>query len=203
MSWKHKWTFMELPVPPMYHVDGTLTRDDFAWQVRKGPDGPRDEPPPARVACPDCTALGVKPVHQSTLLLDMIDVTTDICTTCNGQGELVDWTGCDVRVRAKYPASERIVHDDTKAVLKKRFPNARICDVELVAVQTHQLRAPEVVAATTLEEKLQAMARLDGSPWAGEVEQCATLLLSTEDGDAVLAQVRAELEPLAQLQEQQ
>ena len=205
--WLHQWSFVELPVPPMYHVQGNLSRDVFEWQVRKGPDGPQDTLPPGRLPCMACRAR----THSSGDLFDVVDVTDAtlaldtalVCKECNGQGELVDWTGCDVRVRAKYHASERIVHDDMKAKLKARFPNARICDVELVAVQDRQVRAPEVVAETTLEGKLQAMARLDGTAWAGEVETCAALLLSTEDGESVVAQVRAELEPLAQLQEQQ
>lgn len=205
--WLHQWSFMELPVPPMYHVQGTLSRSVFEWSVRKGPDGPADTLPPGRIKCTDCG--GFTAAAPQGELFDVTDEDADttggapICIMCNGQGELVDWTGCDVRVRAKYPASERLVHDGTKGMLKARFTNARICEVELVAVHSRELRAPEVIAETTLEGKLAAMARLDGTQWAGEVEQCAALLLSTEDGDAVLAQVRAELEPLAQLQEQQ
>lgn len=202
----HDWKFVELPVPPMYHVQGTLSRNVFEWSVRKGPDGPADTAPETRITCPDCLGnTGPNPPAGGGMLFDVTDTTdgTPVCCTCNAEGTLVDWTGCDVRVRAKYPQAERLVHDGTKAMLKRRFPNARICDVELVAVQSRELRAPEVIAETTLEGKLQAMARLDGTQWAGEVEQCAALLLSTEDGDAVLAQVRAELEPLAQLQEQQ
>jgi len=202
------WSFKELPVPPMYHVQGTLSRDIYEWSVRKGPDGPNDELPTGRVVCIDCHGQHRQATGDLFDVTNMTDVTLalgeqPVCTTCNGQGELVDWTGCDVRVRAKYPASERLVHDDTKAKLKRRFVNARICEVELVAVQDRQLRAPEVIAETTLEGKLRAMARLDGTQWAGEVEQCAALLLSTEDGDAVVVQVQQQLEPLAQLQEQQ
>lgn len=207
---RHHWSFRELPVPPMYHVQGTLSRDVYEWQVRKGPDGPVDTLPTGRIKCHACAGVAVH-ARQDDLLGQLDDVTdatlqladTLLCATCNGQGELVDWTGCDVRVRAKYPASERLVHDDTKAKLKLRFPNARIIDIELVAVQDRQLRAPEVVAAGTLEEKLAAMARLDGTSWAGTVQECAQLLLSTEDGDAVVAQVQQELEQLAQLQEAQ
>lgn len=200
--WTHSWGFVELPVPPMYHVQGTLARSVFDWQVRKGPDGPVDTLPTARIKCTDCGGYTSAPPAG-----DLFDVTdavdphdtewTAICITCNGQGELVDWTGCDVRVRAKYPQAERIVHAATKAHIERMFPNARYRDIELIAVPSRELRAPEVAAATTVEEKLKAMARLDGTEWVGDVERCTALLLSTEDGDAVVADVQQRLEPLA------
>lgn len=197
--WTHRWQFKELPVPPMYHVQGTLSRNVFEWQVRKGPDGPVDTLPDGRIKCHDCG--GHTAAAPQGGLFDVTDEDTTggapICCTCNGQGELVDWTGCDVRVRAKYPQSERLVHGDTKEILARRFPNARYSDIELIAVQSRELRAPEVAAATTVEEKLKVMARLDGTQWVGDVERCATLLLSTEDGDAVVADVQQRLEPLA------
>lgn len=188
----YSWQFKELPVPPMYHVQGTLARNVFEWQVRKGPDGPVDTLPEGRLKCTTC--------QQAISPGDLFDVTEDnvlVCTVCNGQRELVDWTGCDVRVRAKYPQAERIVHADSKARIERMFPNARYIDVELIAVQSRELRAPEVAAAVTVDEKLKAMARLDGTEWVGDVERCATLLLSTEDGDAVVADVERRLEPLA------
>lgn len=202
----HRWIFNELPVPPMYHVQGTLSRNVFEWQVRKGPDGPVDTLPEARIKCSACNGKHVQ--QQIGDLLDVTDVTDDtlqlaekmVCTTCNGQGELVDWTGCDVRVRAKYPQSERLVHDDAKERIARMFPNARYRDIELISVQSRELRAPEVAAAVTVDEKLKAMARLDGTQWVGDVERCAALLLSTEDGDAVVADVEQRLEPLAVLE---
>jgi len=197
----HSWQFKELPVPPMYHVQGTLARDVFEWQVRKGPDGPVDDMPTARVKCSACGghAPTVTPAGMlfGVELVDVTDNATLLCTTCNGQGELVDWAGCDVRVRAKYPQSERIVHADAKERIARMFPNARYRDIELIAVPSRELRAPEVAAAATVDEKLKAMARLDGTEWAGDVERCAALLLSTEDGDAVVADVQQRLEPLA------
>lgn len=200
--WLHQWTFNELPVPPMYHVQGALSRDVFDWQVRKGPDGPLDDMPTQRVPCPDCGSQ-VRPPGQplgtlfNETLEDVTGIASKICTTCNGQGQLVDWTGCDVRVRAKYPQSERLVHADAKERIARMFPNARYRDIELISVQSRELRAPEVAAAVTVDEKLKAMARLDGTEWVGDVERCAALLLSTEDGDAVVADVEGRLEPLA------
>lgn len=191
--WTHKWHFKELPIPPMYHVQGTLSRNVFDWQVRKGPDGPIDDMPAARVPCTVCGPQTISPG-------DLFDVTEDSqlrCTVCNGQRELVDWTDCDVRVRAKYPQAERLVHGDAKERIARMFPNARYRDIELIAVQSRELRAPEVAAAVTVGEKLKVMARLDGTEWVGDVERCTELLLSTEDGDAVVADVQSRLEPLA------
>lgn len=199
----HSWQFKELPVPPMYHVQGTLSRNVFEWQVRKGPDGPIDTLPTGRIKCTDCG--GQHPTVGGGLLFDVTDggepddstSTALLCNVCNGQGELVDWTGCDVRVRAKYPQAERLVHGDAKERIARMFPNARYRDIELIAVQSRELRAPEVAAAVTVGEKLKVMARLDGTEWVGDVERCTALLLSTEDGDAVVADVQQRLEPLA------
>jgi len=183
--------FNELDVVPMYHVQGVLSRDAFDWQVRKGPDGPTDEPPTVRII------RDLKPTHGE-LVGDLLSIACDVVDS----EEVVDWTGCDVRVRAKYPQSERAVIGDARERIATMFPGARHLEIELSAVPDRQLRAPEVAAATTVEEKLKAMARLDGTEWAGEVERCATLLLSTEDGDAIVADVEARLEPLASMEQQ-
>jgi len=186
--WRHSWTFKELAIPSMYHVQGTLSRDAFDWQVRKGPDGPTDEPPTAR------HIRALKPTHTE-LVGDLLSIACDVVDS----EEVVDWTGCDVRVRAKYPQSERAVIGDARERIANMFPGARHLEIELSAVPDRQLRAPEVAAATTVEEKLKAMARLDGTEWAGDVERCAALLLATEDGDAVVADVEARLEPLVEV----
>jgi Calcineurin-like phosphoesterase len=200
VPWVHQWIFNELPVPPMYHVEGTLTRDSFDWNVRKGQDGPSDHPPAARVPCPDCG--GQHPLVNNSLFEDVTVDELPLCRTCNGQGELVDWTGCDVRVRARYAQSERAVLSNVSARIGRMFHGARHLELEMVAVSQRELRAPEVAAAVTLPEKLQAWSRLTGTPWSGEIERCAGQLLSSDDGDAVVNDVQTRLELLAQLRQE-
>jgi DNA repair exonuclease SbcCD nuclease subunit len=188
--WRHSWKFNELAIPAMYHVQGTLTRDAFLWEVRKGPDGATDEPPTARYI------RAVKPTHGE-LAGDLLSIACDFVES----EQVVDWTGCDVRVRAKYPQSERAVIGDARARIAALFQNARHLEIEISAVPDRQLRAPEVAAAVTVDEKLKAMARLDGSEWSGEIARCTALLMSTEDGDAVVADVEARLKPLASMEQ--
>lgn len=144
-QWSHAEQFLPVPVAPMYHVDGTLTRSGFAYDTAGLP---------------------------------------------------TDWTGCDVRVRASYVASERDVLVDARERVRRQFAGARRFEFEPVAVPERQLRAPEVVEAQTLRDKLQAWARLTETAWSAEVVRCADLLEGTEDGDAVVASVEARLRPL-------
>lgn len=161
--WCYEVEFVPLVVPPMYHVEGKLTRDDFTWAVRKGPGGPADDPP----------VVNSRP----------------------------DWTGCDVRVRVSYAATERAVLAGLRARVAAEFAGARRLEIEPVAIPERALRAPEVVAAQTLDDKLQAWARLSGVAWGDRLAARATELQATEDGDAVVAAVEARLAPLATLQE--
>lgn len=48
------WTssFLDVDVPPLYHVEGTFSRETgFDWTVKKGPDGPRQDPPETWDGC--------------------------------------------------------------------------------------------------------------------------------------------------------
>ena len=109
---------------------------------------------------------------------------------------MVDWTGSDVRVRYRYAASERDVLSTSKTRIAAQFPGVRRLDLEPIAVSTREVRAPEVVAAVGLDEKLKAWARLSGVSWSAEIERCASLLLASEDGDPVVADTVARLNPL-------
>lgn len=44
-SYDYRVEFVQLNVPPMFHVEGTLTRDGFEHAVTKGPGGATDEAP--------------------------------------------------------------------------------------------------------------------------------------------------------------
>jgi hypothetical protein len=50
-GWRYDWQPISVPVAPMYHVDGEMTRDGFTWKVTKGPDGPEMEAPPSWRGC--------------------------------------------------------------------------------------------------------------------------------------------------------
>lgn len=104
-----------------------------------------------------------------------------------------DWAGCDIRARVRYVPAERALLGDIRTRVQSEFPGARRVDVEPIAVQQRELRAPEVVQATTLSEKLRAWARLTGTPWAAEMERCAERLLSTDDGEAIIGSAAARL----------
>ena len=91
-----------------------------------------------------------------------------------------DWAGCETRVRFSFPASERQFVDESK--IRVLFPGALRLDLEPVAVPDRALRAPEVAAATTLPEKVDAWSRLNGGSNvpASVLQKLATL----EHGDA-------------------
>jgi hypothetical protein len=136
--WRHTWRFCEVPVAPMYHVEGELTRDRFTWQICRGPGGVADQAPQ-------------------------------------------DWSGCDVRVRVRYGQAERGVLGDAQVRVRAPFVGARRLEVELIALPDRALRAPEVVAATTLSEKLRAWARLEGVEWTDEIARRADILLAARE----------------------
>lgn len=191
--WSHAETFVPIPVPPMFHVEGTLSRDGFDWVVKKGPDGPQDDAP--MVPCPSCAS---DPV--TTTLFDSAPPAL-ACAVCAGTRQVADFTGCDVRVRASYPSSEASVLDGAKARIRTlpAFVGARRFEFEPMAVSDRTVRAPEVVAAQTFDEKLRAWAKLSAVAWAGEITACAERLQQTDDGDAVVAAATARLTPLVEI----
>lgn len=155
-GWRHEIEFCPVVLPPMYHVEGTLTRDAFDWRVTRGVDGPEDAAPS-------------------------------------------DWTGSDVRVRMRYATAEREVLTAARDRVAQIFAGARRLELEPMAVSTRELRAPEVVQATTLPDKLRAWGRLTGVSWTAEIDRCAAQLLAVEEADVLAAEVEARLGPLADL----
>jgi len=115
------WSIARRPlaIPPMFHVEGRLTRERFALAET-------------------CVAEARRRYDED------------------------DWTGCDVRVRYTYAASERAVLDE--APLRARFATALRVKIEGVAVPDRTLRAPTVAAATTLRDKLAAYLGVDALP---------------------------------------
>ena len=106
------------------------------------------------------------------------------------------WVGCDARCRFRYAAAERDVLAGAKARIAAQFLGVRRLDLEPIAISTREVRAPEVVSAVGLDDKLKAWARLSGVLWSAEIERCASLLLASEDGDPVVEETVARLSPL-------
>lgn len=187
-DWTHAETFVDLEVPPMYHVEGTLTRDDFTWRVTKGPNGPVDDAHGS--PCEACAGTG-KTSAASASLFD--EAAVDKCAACNGIGTLA-FAGADVRVRASYKQSERDVLIGARDRVAALFPGVRRFEFEPIAIADRALRAPEIVQATTIEEKLAAWAKLSGVTWSDRIEFATSELLATDDGDAVVARFAAYVE---------
>lgn len=98
------------------------------------------------------------------------------------------WAGCEVRVRYRFAASERDVLPVGR--VRDAFLAADRCDLEPIAVPDTQVRAPEVIAARTLAEKLAAWAELNGGTLAPSVIEKLSAL---ERGDAADIIMRAAL----------
>jgi hypothetical protein len=128
-----------IDVPPMYHVEGDLSRNDFVWKCTAGPGGDQVLEP----ACACLTADGAPVVG---------------CTDCCGSG--VSWKGCEVRVRYKFKQSERSILRD--AIVKACFVGALNVEYEPVCIPDRALRSPEVAAARTITEKFVAWATVNG-----------------------------------------
>jgi len=74
-----------LHVAPMFHIEGTLTREGFTWTA---PEGARP--------CPACQSAAAVPP----------------CAVCEGRG--YDWTGTEVRVRYAFDATVKDALDESQ-----------------------------------------------------------------------------------------
>lgn len=136
-----------IDVPPMYHVEGELTREGFTWELSA------DQPPPTN-------------------------------------GAAIDWTGCEVRVRYRFKASEREVLDHERVA--REFAGAARFKPEPLAVPDRDIRAPEIANEHTIPGKVAAYLKAPLSPgMAGKVAA-----LEHEEPAAVLAGVDAQLAAL-------
>lgn len=97
-----------------------------------------------------------------------------------------DWSGCDVRCRYRYRASERAALDADH--VHALFASALRLKVESVVIPDREVRAAGVATAKTLHDKLAAM-RPDGLLPASVATKVTTL--EQRDRDSVLADVRA------------
>lgn len=142
-SWCHTWQFVELPVAPLWHVEGELTRDGFTFVCTTGVGG------------------------------DVVDTPTT-------------WKGSEVRVRYRFNKAEAGVIDE--AHIHAEFAEAKALKLDPVPVHEQRVRAPEVAAAVTLEDKVKACCELQQIPFtSGMAAKLAAL--QQQDPAVVLAGV--------------
>ncbi len=103
------------------------------------------------------------------------------------------WAGCAVRLRAKYRQSEGVVLAEAEKEARALFAEAEDFEFEPVCVPDRAVRAPEVAAARTLAEKIQAWATVTGTVLP-ETALMKLALLETTDPDALVTQVEEALD---------
>lgn len=109
--------------------------------------------------------------------------------------------GIEVRVRVKYPKSERTFWLMAQPQILADFAEAKLT-IDPVCEPDNALRAPEVIAARTLAEKVAAWAKVTGTVLPDLVlDKLALLERATPDD--VLAQVRREVAALLASTEEQ
>jgi DNA repair exonuclease SbcCD nuclease subunit len=108
-----------------------------------------------------------------------------------------DWSGCDVRVRFSYRASEKSVLNESDA--RDLFAGALRLKIEAVAIPDRELRAPEVAAAKTLPEKLAAYRKVDQLE-PSIAEKLARL--QQQDSTTLLADVEREIAAIERTREE-
>jgi hypothetical protein len=86
-------------------------------------------------------------------------------------GDPAAFKGADVRVRYTYLRAEAAILN--VALIHAEFAEARSLKIEAVPQHEHELRAPEVIAATTLVDKLRAYAESQGLPWSDALAEKA------------------------------
>lgn len=119
------------------------------------------------------------------------DGLADVVVTAGPGGERQDappsWAGAEVRVRYRFAASERsVINDD---VIREGFQDAARLHLDPVAVPDRDVRAPQVAAALTLEDKVVAYLETDGKSASPGVLAKLTALQQQDSAD-VLADVR-------------
>ncbi len=103
-----------------------------------------------------------------------------------------DWRGCWVRLRAHYRQSEGVVLADAQREAKALFADAERFEFEPVCEPDRAVRAPEVAAARTLQEKVEAWATVTGTALPATVAE-KLRRLETTDAAALVAEVEAAL----------
>lgn len=99
------------------------------------------------------------------------------------------WAGADVRVRFRFASADTGALAFIKAQILAEFADAAHLELEPVAVAEREVRAPEVLAAQTLDGKVRAWAAAAGVTTPDSV-LAKLALLESLDAEAVLARVQ-------------
>jgi hypothetical protein len=105
------------------------------------------------------------------------------------------WAGTWVRLRAHYRQSEGVVLEAAQREARTLFAEAERFEFEPVCEPDRAVRAPEVAAARTLAEKVQAWAAVTGATLP-ETALDKLRRLETTDADALVEEVMQELSPV-------
>lgn len=184
----------ELRSAPMWHIEGDLTRDGFDYQATAGPGGGVQEFPVR--TCDECGGAGSIEVADGCVP----------CTWCGGhdceagQGALVDWTGCDIRVRYRMKRSERSVLNEK--LVADSFPGALRVQLDPIIDGDRDVRAPEVAAAVTLADKLSALLATGGQTVSDGLRE-KQVILERQPAEMVLTEVHQFIAKLEAVMAQQ
>lgn len=146
-GWHYVVESHPIDVAPMYHVEGTLTREGFTWAL----DG-------------KCILDGGAPPES--------------------------FAGAEVRVRFTFTAAEKSALNFE--LVKVPFEGAKRIDLDPIAEHTRALRAPEVAAAVTVEDKIAAFIRGAGLEWTPGL-QAKFAALQQPDTAAFLTELESTL----------
>ncbi len=105
-------------------------------------------------------------------------------------GGVIDTAGADVRVRFRFLKAEAGAIDPT--LIRRLFADARSIKLDPIPELEHQVRAPEIAAATTLEQKVKVYAATRGIPWTPAMEQ-KLAALQAQDEQALIAAITQSL----------
>lgn len=136
--------------------------------------------------------LDVAPMYHVEGKLDREGFTWNVVGEAPFQpDDLVDWTGAEVRVRFRFAAADKSLLDFD--LVKVTFAGAKRLELDPIAEHTRAIRAPEVAAAQTLDEKLLAIAKGAGVDWTSGLTEKLALLQQAPDGAAFLSAVESGL----------
>jgi DNA repair exonuclease SbcCD nuclease subunit len=154
-GWLFRVEHMPIDVAPMYHVEGTLTREGFDWRIHY--DG---ETFPG-------TVMRYPPDSEES-----------------------GFAGAEVRVRYRFAAAEKPALNFD--LVTAPFAGAKRLVLDPIAEHTRAIRAPEIVQARSLSEKVQAFVVSSGVVWSPSLEQ-KLALLQQPDGGAFLTALEFDL----------
>ncbi len=148
------WRFVPIDVPAMYHIKGRLTPEGFTFAIVQA-DGDT----------------------MSASTLGML-TETEMGRAAIASGAVVtpptSWRGADVRVQYTYTRAE--LPRLNVALIHAEFAEARSLKIDAIPDRETEVRAPEVLAAVTMQDKLEAFAVRSGLDWSSTLAHLAATI---------------------------